>query len=135
MKKGGILMLVVAGVALSACASGPKYNWGEYSSGLLDYYQDPKTEAAYVKDLDTIIATPDPKGKKVPPGIYAEAGYMAALKGDTQKAVDLFNREKAAWPESSAFMDKAIANAKAGGAKPQQQPAQPQQQVSAVPVS
>ncbi|WP_145619936.1 DUF4810 domain-containing protein [Nitrospirillum bahiense] len=127
MKKGGILLLALAGAALSACASGPKYNWGEYSSGLLDYYQDPKTEAAYVKDLDTIITTPDPKGKKVPPGIYAEAGYMAMQKGDTQKAVDLFNREKAAWPESASFMDKAIANAKAG--------TKPQQQVSAVPVS
>ena len=48
----------------------------------------------------------------MPPGLYAEYGYEELAHGDVDKAVALFEREKAAWPESAVFMDKAIAAAK-----------------------
>lgn len=111
MTRNRMLMVAIAAMGLSACASGPKYNWGNYQESLHDYYSDPAGGPAYVADLDGILAA-EGKGKKVPPGIYAEAGYMALSKGDTQRAIDLFTREKATWPESATFMEKAIQNAR-----------------------
>jgi hypothetical protein len=104
--------LVFAGLlafTLSACAP-QKYNWGDYSSSLRDYYVDPTAEPAYEKALASLTSPSD--GRKVPPGLYAEYGYEELAHGDVAKAVALFEREKAAWPESAVFMDKAIAAAK-----------------------
>ena len=100
-------------VLLAGCAKQDHYNWGEYQSSLYDYYADKAGEADYVKSLDVIIAD-ETKGKKTPPGIYAEAGFMALSRGDSAKAIEFFTREKTTWPESTAFMDKAIANARNG---------------------
>lgn len=111
-----MLMVVIAAMGLAACSSGPKYNWGNYQETLHDYYADPAGGPAYAADLDGILAA-ESKGKKVPPGIYAEAGYMALSQGDTQRAVDLFTREKNAWPESATFMEKAIQNARGDAGK------------------
>ncbi len=103
------LIFVGLALALSACAP-QKYNWGDYSSSLRDYYIDPAAEPAYEKTLASV--TSPSGGQKVPPGLYAEYGYEELAHGDVDKAVALFEREKAAWPESAVFMDKAIAAAK-----------------------
>jgi len=109
-------------VTLAGCTPGTKYEWGAYQPALLAYYKEPAEQKDFDKALDEAIVKGG-KSHKVPPGLYAEAGYEALSHGDTQKAVDLFNQEKAAWPESGAFMDKAIANAgKAAPAKPAQTP-------------
>jgi len=111
--KANYLIAVAAVATLAGCAKTEHYNWGDYQSSLYDYYADKAGEADYVKSLDVIIAD-EAKGKKTPPGIYAEAGFMALSRGDSAKAIDLFTREKTLWPESTAFMDKAIANARNG---------------------
>jgi hypothetical protein len=107
-------LAVAALLLVSACGPTMKYDWKGYSSTLYDYYRDPTASPEYVKELDKIIAA-EGKGHKVPPGVFAEAGYMAMAKGDTGRAVDLFEREKKAWPEAGVFMDKAIATARGGG--------------------
>ena len=98
---------------MAACAPQTKYYWGDYSSSLYGYYTDPSTEAGYEKTLVDVTSA-DSKGKKVPPGLYAEYGYEELSRGNVEKAVDLFEHEKQAWPESAVFMDKAITAAKTG---------------------
>lgn len=100
-------------IGLAACQPPQKYYWGGYSSALYDYYADPAAEAAYEKTLDDIVGA-EAKGQKVPPGMYAEYGYEELSRGNADRAVDLFRHEKQAWPESAAFMDKAIALAQSG---------------------
>ncbi len=100
----------VALCLLAGCQPQTKYEWGAYPNALLDYYQSPADRAQFDKALDAAIAAGEAK-HKVPPGLYAEAGYEAQAAGDRQKAVEFFNREKAAWPESVQFMDTAIARA------------------------
>lgn len=99
----GCVLLVLTG-----CQPQQKYEWGGYANGLLAYYKDPTERADFDKLIDQTI-TKGEKSHKVPPGLYAEAGYEALSHGDTGKAIDYFNKEKAAWPESVVFMDKAIA--------------------------
>jgi hypothetical protein len=44
----------------------------------------------------------------VPPGIYAEYGYLQLQQGKNLTAVDLFKQEESHWPESKVFMDRMI---------------------------
>ncbi len=111
MRAAGIVSLIGLGLALAACQPHDKYYWGSYSNSLYDYYGNPGDEPEYEKSLAAIVAAGD-TGKKVPPGIYAEYGYMMLAHGDTAQAIQLFQREKQSWPEAAAFMDKEIAAAK-----------------------
>ena len=44
----------------------------------------------------------------MPPGIYAEYGYLLLQQGKSNEAIDLFKREETHWPESKIFMDRMI---------------------------
>jgi len=95
-------------LAATACAQqGPKYNWGAYPSAFLDVQRDPTKQAAFEKSLSDIVNNPDPD-KKVPPGIYAEYGYVLQQRGDLGGATMMYNKEKAAWPESATLMNKQL---------------------------
>jgi hypothetical protein len=100
-------------LGLAACAPPQKYYWGDYTNSLHSYYVDPKAETNYQKALADVTSA-EAKGKKVPPGLYAEYGYEALAHGDVEKAVEMFEHEKRTWPESTVFMDKAIAAARTG---------------------
>jgi hypothetical protein len=95
-------------LALTACVTSnpPKYNWGNYSSALVAMDADPTTAGDYEATLAKIVNAP--KGK-VPPGIYAEYGYVLQQQGNTADAIAMYAREKSAWPESAFLMDKMIA--------------------------
>ena len=47
--------------------------------------------------------------KQVPPGKYAQIGYLSYLCGDGASARQYFEQEKAAYPESARFMDSLMA--------------------------
>jgi hypothetical protein len=104
-----LALIALTAIAVSGCAPTTKYEWGAYPHALLAYYRTPTEPAEFDKAIDEALA----KGmetNRVPPGLFAEAGYEAMSQGRVQQAIDYFNREKAAWPESAAFMDKAIAS-------------------------
>jgi len=84
------------------------YAWGKYDSVLYAHYKKPAERAEWVTNLKTIIAQAEQAGAKVPPGMYAEYGYALLEEGQRDRAVEYFEKEKALWPESRAFMDKMI---------------------------
>lgn len=101
--------LVVA-VLVAGCATPPMYSWGRYDSMLYASYKDPASLAEFRAGLETLIAETEERRQKVPPGIYAELGTLYLQSGDTDKAISLYTKEKAAWPESSGMMNALIAN-------------------------
>jgi hypothetical protein len=109
---------VIAALLVAGCAPGTKYNWGNYSKSLYDYQQDVTAQASYSQSLESIISSSGPTSK-VPPGIFAELGYLKLASGDASGAVAMFEREKSSWPESEKMMDKAISNARASNKKPE----------------
>lgn len=111
------ILCMLPALALAACAqpTPPKYDWGHYSQGLVAMDADPSTAGAYEAILVKIINNPN---GKVPPGIYAEYGYMLQKQGDTKGAIAMYAREKSAWPESGFFMDKLIATLQTPQPKP-----------------
>jgi hypothetical protein len=49
---------------------------------------------------------------KVPPGVYAELGYLLYEKGSSVEAIIYFQKEYDKWSESQPLMVKMINNAK-----------------------
>ncbi|QQP88633.1 DUF4810 domain-containing protein [Skermanella sp. TT6] len=116
MKASRLSILAIA-VICAGCGQTTKYYWGNYSKSLYDYQQNPTTQASHQAALESIIASGEPT-RKVPPGIYAELGYLKLSSGDSGGAIALFEKEKSAWPESALMMDKAVLNAREGKDKP-----------------
>lgn len=100
-----ILLLIVA-LTASGCATS-QYQWGSYEQALYRYYKNPATLDEYAEQLASVIATAEPE-RKVPPGIYAEYGYVLLLQGKRDEAIAHFEREKRTWPESTRLMDIMI---------------------------
>jgi hypothetical protein len=116
-----VRLLLVAPIlvwALAGCATNhQRYDWGSYDPSLYAYYKDPTKAAALAESLAAVISTADSNHAPVPPGIYAEYGYLQLQVGKNLAAVELFKQEEAHWPESKIFMDRMI---KVASAAPQQ---------------
>lgn len=110
-RKITLCLLLFAGL-LGACAPKSVYNWGEYEAGLYTYYKDPETLDALMKTLDLAIEGGE-TDQRVPPGLYAEYGYLLMAKDRRDEAAIYFNKEKSAWPESTVLMDRLISVASA----------------------
>ena len=110
MRTGGILLAVAA--ALGGCvAPQTLYDWGGYDDRLYAFHKNPQERDAWVEGLKTIILASEERGRRVPPGIYAEYGFVLQEEGRAQEAIAYYEKEKNLWPESAFFMDKMIRNA------------------------
>lgn len=105
-----VIFIVAVAAALSGCAAPGLYNWGGYDDALYASYKDPsKTEALRTK-LETHIAAMETADQKVAPGLYAELGTLYLQAGAKSKAVELYGKERKAWPESTQLMTALITN-------------------------
>ena len=103
------LAIVLAAVGMTAaCAPQTKYAWGNYESSLYQHYKTPGDTTAFAQHLADTISSAESSGKKVPPGVYAEYGQVLLESGDSKQAAVFFEKEKAAWPESTVFMTTMI---------------------------
>jgi hypothetical protein len=113
--------LGVLAVVLAGCATRHQmYDWGDYDPALYSYYKNPAKSSEFSESLASVISTADSEHTAVPPGIYAEFGYLRLEQGRKQEAIVLFEKEKTHWPESKIFMDRMIqmASADAAGVSP-----------------
>ena len=114
-----ILLLCIACSLITGCATSSMYEWGDYEKDLYLYYKDPENLDEYMDALQEIVSDSE-KADKVPPGMYAEFGYILYEQGRIADAKGYFQKEKDRWPESALFMDMAIGNLTESA--PQQQP-------------
>ena len=110
------VLLGVLALSITACGVKSKYDWGNYENALYQHYKNPADQEQLAESLADIIAYGETTGT-VPPGIYAEYGYLLYTAGKNQDAIAYFEKEKKAWPESGRLMDKMIENAKGGPVK------------------
>lgn len=102
-----VLLGAAACLALPACVPQSQYYWGNYSEALYGYYEDPTRRPEYQAALVNIVEAAGPQNR-VPPGIYAEIGYLELQNGNKETARQYFERERTAWPESAVFMGRMI---------------------------
>jgi len=102
--------MILVGLALSGCASQQRYEWNQYDQHLYDFYKNPATSEDFIKTMEAHVRNLEAAGKKPGPGLYAEVGTFYLSKGDTKTAVQYYNKEMLAWPESKSLMTAMIAN-------------------------
>lgn len=102
------LMLVITGCTTSSTL----YDWGNYEDNLFNYYHKPAIQDAILVDHLAFLDNLERNNKRPAPGLLAEAGTFLLLKGDTQKAIEFYQKEYDTWPESQAMMSTLITNLK-----------------------
>ena len=105
------LSMLVLG--MNGCSSTPKplYNYGEYSESYYGVKKEATAESAleYQKALEYCIEeSDDSQSGRVPPGMYANLGYLYLKAGQNDKAKENFIKEKTIYPEATHFMDRMI---------------------------
>jgi hypothetical protein len=107
--------LFISGICillLSSCSTSEKslYSWYNYvdSSYKFDKRQDQKSTDALLKDYQKIIAKQKGIRQTVPPGIYAENGYMLIKSGKKEEGLALLKKEVELYPESNLFIERII---------------------------
>lgn len=99
-----------AAALVTGCAGpGTIYEWGGYQPALNGYTKTGDT-AQFETAILVTIAKGEEKGR-VPPGIYAELGFLLFNTNRPAEAVIFFQREKEAFPESAILMDRLILGA------------------------
>lgn len=96
---------------LIACTTPPSlYRWGTYEDALYTAYRnvddpDPAAAAALL-ELDLYRSIDE--GSVIPPGVRAHLGYLFYHAGRLEDALSLLEEERAAYPESTRFIDQLI---------------------------
>lgn len=102
-------LILVPVLLLAGCSNNKTlYEWSNYPSSLLSYYKSPGELAEFEKKLAAIIEKGEASGR-VPPGMYAEYGYVLLESGNATEALVYFGRERDRWPESAPLMNNLIA--------------------------
>ncbi|SHL84227.1 hypothetical protein SAMN05216428_10755 [Nitrosospira sp. Nsp11] len=100
------LVLVVA-MGLTGCGAPSIYHWGRFEDGLHDRYVSQNHPQADAYLLETITKA-EQENLRIPPGAYADYGFLLFKRGDREGAIAYFEKEKRIFPESDAFMTKLI---------------------------
>ncbi|HSG88737.1 MAG TPA: DUF4810 domain-containing protein [Pseudomonadales bacterium] len=87
------------------------YFWGDHARTYYAYEKAPseQTLAAHVKELERILMESEERGLKAPPGINAELGYFRSKADGDTDATAQYEREMQLYPESSAFLQRLLA--------------------------
>lgn len=109
MKKLFIAAVVV--LAISSCTT-PKtlYSWYDYEDATYQYSKK-STEELHVKMLEEYKKVIDKqKGTRgmVPPGLYAEYGYLFCKSGKKEEGLSFLKKEIELYPESEKYISRII---------------------------
>lgn len=103
-----IFCLIVLFISLSGCASQRMYYWGDYSNTLYQSKKHPAENSllSHQQAIETIIVESGKNNLRVPPGVYAELGYIYFRQNKKDLAIQNFHMEKALYPESALLMNR-----------------------------
>lgn len=104
-----LVIAILSTAGLTGCITSEKtFYWGEYSSTLYDLKKNPdeKTLAEHKKQLLLIIEESDKRRRNVPPGVFAEYGYMLLKEGKEQTGMEYLQKEITVYPESAVFIQR-----------------------------
>jgi hypothetical protein len=93
---------------LSACATQapqPLYVWGDYQRQLYASLKGDGDPQAQLQALNAHAEKVRGKGAALPPGFRAHQGFLNLQLGRPDEARQLFEAEKASFPEAQPYMD------------------------------
>ena len=86
------------------------YHWGEYEDSLYQRQTDSSEQgqAEAFKKLEVTIMEAEAKNYRMPPGVYADYGYLLYKQGKPDEAIAYFRKEAQLYKESKYLMDSII---------------------------
>lgn len=109
MKKIFITLTVI--LAMASCTTTTTlYSWHDYEDATYQYSKK-QTDELQVKVLDQYLKmTEKQKGTRgvVPPGLYAEYGYMLYMTGKKEEGLNFLKKEIQLYPESETYISRII---------------------------
>jgi hypothetical protein len=119
LMKMKLISLLGFTILLSGCAATqkPMYEYGTYSESFYALKRDAGEENAvkWKSSLENIITKSSEQSLRVPPGVYANLGFIHLKANDNNKAVEYFELEKKIYPEAEVFMNNLIKKANVQG--------------------
>ena len=109
MKKG--ILIIGAVFLLTSCDSEKKlYSWQKYEVASYNYlkYSDEKSLEDLIANYKLIISKQKGSRKTVPPGIYADYGFILLQSGKTEEGSAMLQKEIELYPESKIFIDRIL---------------------------
>lgn len=106
-----LVMAVVATLTLASCTTTKSlYSWYDYADITYTYSKKPTDElqARVLEQYKKI--TEKQKGERgiVPPGMYAEYGFLLYKTGKTEEGLQFLKKEITLYPESEIYISRII---------------------------
>lgn len=112
MKKIIYLLTCVGATSFFTGCSSPKllYSWSNYDRTSFTYLKkgDDKSRENVLKSYQQIIKKQEGTRKTVPPGIYADWGFILLQTGKIEEGKEMMNKEISLYPESKVFIENIL---------------------------
>ncbi|MDR3366282.1 MAG: DUF4810 domain-containing protein [Prevotellaceae bacterium] len=109
MKK--ITFTILAALCLASCATQrPLYSWYNYNTTSYSYLKnaDEKSTQELIETYQKIIEKQKGSRNVVPPGIYADYGFLLLQANKPEEGKAMLLQEIALYPESKVFIDRIL---------------------------
>lgn len=108
--KNFIIIILLAFLLASCSSQKPLYSWWNYEITSYSYLKnsDEKSTEALIKNYKKIINKQKGARKTVPPGIYADYGFILLNANKTEEGKAMLLKEEELYPESKIFMDRIL---------------------------
>ena len=105
-------LVFILGITLlvSCTTQKPLYTWGKYEATSYNYLKDndEKTLLALIENYQKIIENQKGSRKEVPPGVYADYGFILLQAKKVKEGKEMLAMEIANYPESKIFIDRIL---------------------------
>jgi hypothetical protein len=105
-------LITLTAIFCSCTVSTQLYTWGDYSNATYNFIKTrtDKDRDELITCYKEIIKNQSGERKTVPPGIYADYGYLLIQTGKSDEGKQMLSKEIELYPESKVFIEKIIKN-------------------------
>ena len=105
-----VCIITFLAAAVPAAAETPLYSWYDYQDDAYRYMKkgDSASMANLMKSYEQIIRRQNGLRRTVPPGIYADYGWLLIKSGRTQDGIAMLRKEMELYPESAVLMQRML---------------------------
>ena len=111
VQRGGGLLALLTALCLAGCVQAPRtlYSWGTFPGQQHQVLQaEGAPSAQQIQDMEAHAQQARGEGAALPPGFRAHLGMLYLNTGNAGQARALWQAEKAAFPESSPYMNRLL---------------------------
>jgi len=101
---------LVAVLCFTSCATKTLYSWGNYDDASYNYLKnsDEKSTQALIKTYQQLIEKQTGTRQTVPPGVYADYGFLLLQANKTEEGKAMLQKEIELYPESKVFIKRIL---------------------------